>query len=364
MSDTTPNAGPASAAEAAAPPRIDRKRQIVAGLITLVVLVIVFVGIFPKFADYGAAWDSIQAMSVGALAALAVATVLNLLIYVLPYQAALPGIRYWPAFLVRQTSFMISNAVPAGGAFGLGVQYAMLSDDGYGPAVSSSAIAVTSVWNLLVTLALPVLGLIALLTQGGVTTNEVLGAVGGIVAMAVLIGVLWLVLRSERSARRVGGLGDRVLARFHRGDDPELVSNGILRFRGQTVDVVRERWVWLTATNFLQQFSQFFVLLVAVYGLGGTSTGVNPVQVFAAFSLARLAGFIPITPGGLGTVDAALVGLLSAFGMSRDDALAANLLWRAATYFPQVFIGIGTFITWRVQHARRQRPPAPSAATG
>ncbi len=73
------------------PPRVDRRKQVLGGLVTLVVLVIVFVGIFPKFANYGDAIASIQDMSVAALVALGVATVLNILIYVLPYQAALPG---------------------------------------------------------------------------------------------------------------------------------------------------------------------------------------------------------------------------------------------------------------------------------
>ena len=134
---------------------------------------------------------------------------------------------------------------------------------------------------------------------------------------------------------------------------PTTATDGVLRFRDQTVDVVRDRWGLITAANFGQQFCQFLVLLVAIYGLGGESTGVNPVQIFAAFALARLAGFIPITPGGLGTVDAALVGLLSAFGMNKDDALAADLLWRAATLLPQIVIGIITFLIWRVQSTRR-----------
>jgi hypothetical protein len=51
----------------------------------------------------------------------------NLWVYVFPLMAAIPGLKYKPAFVVRQTSFTISNAVPAGGAVGLGVQYAMLA---------------------------------------------------------------------------------------------------------------------------------------------------------------------------------------------------------------------------------------------
>jgi len=340
---------------------LDRRKQLIAGLITVVVLVVVFVGIFPKFANYGAAWDSIEKMSIGSLVALGAVTVLNIIIYVFPYMAALPGIRFRDAFVVRQTSFMISNAVPAGGAFGLAVQYAMLSGYGFGPAQASSAIAVTSIWNLLVTLALPALGLSVLVVEGGATQNQVVGAVGGLVGVALIVGAMVVVLRSERWARRIGGWGDAVVHRFRPSTPAETVTSGVVRFRDQTYDVVAQRWGRLTVTNFAQQFSQFFVLLVAIYGLGGTSTGVNPAEVFAAFAVARLAGFIPVTPGGLGTVDAALVALLAAFGMDQDQALAADLLWRAATFIPQIVIGIITFLVWRVQASRRHTRPTPEA---
>ena len=309
---TEPAGEPAADQSASAgPTRPSRRKQVIAGLVTLVVLVIVFFGIFPKFANYSEAWESIQEMSASSLALFALATVANILIYVFPYQAALPGLAYGRAFIVRQTSFMISNAVPAGGAFGLGVQYAMLNGYGIDPAVSTSAIGVTSVWNLMVTLALPALGLLALVLSDEATSGALLGAVLSLVALGVMVGGLALILRSEGWARRLGGWGD--------------------------------------------------ALVVAVYGLGGKSTGINLLELFAAFSLARLAGFIPITPGGLGTVDAALVGLMSAFGMDKDQALAANLLWRAATFIPQVVIGIVTFLIWRVQQNKRLGRAAAAA---
>ena len=43
-----------------------------------------------------------------------------------PSRRRCPDLRYGTAFMIRQTSFTISNAVPAGGAIGLGVQYGML----------------------------------------------------------------------------------------------------------------------------------------------------------------------------------------------------------------------------------------------
>ena len=104
---------------------------------------------------------------------------------------------------------------------------------------------------------------------------------------------------------------------------------------------------------------------MAFYGLTGTDGGINIVQLFAAFAIARLAGFIPITPGGLGTVDAAMVAMMASMGADRDTALAASLLWRAASFIPQVVLGIVTFLIWRKQahsRGRRSRDDSTTAA--
>ena len=97
------------------PPHGSRWRIVISTVITVAVLVVVFLGIFPKVANSSEAWASIQQMPTAYLVALVVATVVNILVYVWPLQAALPGLRYGPGFVVRQTSFAISNAVPAGG---------------------------------------------------------------------------------------------------------------------------------------------------------------------------------------------------------------------------------------------------------
>ena len=139
----------------------------------------------------------------------------------------------------------------------------------------------------------------------------------------------------------------------------------MLKFRDNLRGVVEERWGRLTVTSTLQQLCQFLILAVAFYGLTGTDGGINIVQLFAAFAIARLAGFIPITPGGLGTVDAAMVAMMASMGADRDTALAASLLWRAASFIPQVVLGIVTFLIWRKQahsRGRRSRDDSTTAA--
>ena len=90
----------------------------------------------------------------------------------------------------------------------------------------------------------------------------------------------------------------------------------------------------------------------------GRSSGLTAAEAFAAFAISRLGTMIPLTPGGLGTVDAALTALLVAFGLDQNDALAATLVWRACSWVPQVFLGVGTFLWWR-----RNAHKAPIAAS-
>jgi uncharacterized protein (TIRG00374 family) len=336
------------------------RARLVATLITLAVLVVVFAGIFPRLADYGTAWNSIQRMSATALTALAVATMVNVTVYPLPFQVALPGVGYWPAFMVRQTSFLISNAVPAGGAVGLGVQYAMLSAYGFGAAATTAAIGASTAWNLFITLGLPMIGVIALVLGAGANAPALVAAAGGLAVLGAMIALFVLILRSAATARRVGEIADRVIerfaTRFGRAWEPALAVQ-IVAFRASVVGLTRHRWHALTLTSVLQQLAQLAILHIAVVGLQGPAdNSVTPVEGLVAFAVARVAAFLPVTPGGLGTTDAALVALLIAAGASSGTALAAVLLWRAASFVPQILIGVATFLAWRWRANRVARP--------
>jgi uncharacterized protein (TIRG00374 family) len=344
--------------------------MVVSATITVVVLVVVFVGIFPKVADYSEAWSSIQQMPTAYVVALVVATMVNVAVYVWPMQAALPGLGYGPGFVVRQTSFAISNAVPAGGAVGLGVQYGMLDSYGFGAGAAASAIAIVSVFNVFATLVMPVLGVVALLASGAVKGSYVLVAAIGVVAIGVALVAFAVVLRSEGGARTVGRWADRLVnpltRRLARGRTIDL-SGKLLDFRTSVVGVMQTRWLLVTLSTLLLQLTSWAILVLALRGLqaGADGVGVTWTEALAAFSFARVASFIPITPGGLGTVDAALAALLTGFGATSSQALAADLVWRAASYVPQVLLGALTFLWWRLTATRRkerlgaERRPSP-----
>jgi uncharacterized membrane protein YbhN (UPF0104 family) len=146
--------------------------MVVLSAVTLAVLLVVFVGILPTVADYAHAWSSIQQMPTVYVVGLVVATAVYLAAYVWPLQAALPGLGYGRGFVVGQTAFAISNAVPAGGAVGLGVQYGMLESYGFGAGTAAGAIAIVSSFNVFATLAMPVLGVAAPAPSGSGRTGS------------------------------------------------------------------------------------------------------------------------------------------------------------------------------------------------
>jgi uncharacterized protein (TIRG00374 family) len=302
-------------------------------------------------ADYGAAWTAIQGMEWWELGLIVLATIALIIIYVTPYTAALPGLKFKPAFYTRQTSFMISNVIPGGGAWGLAVQYGMLSSYGYGPAPASATIGITSVWNTLVTLSLPVIALVGLAATGqsnGQAVTVTLIAAAAVIAMIVVFA---LILRSESFSRKLGVWADNIIdwgaGLIHKTVEVDAVA-GILHFRSSIVDVVGDRWLLITLANVGQQLAQFSILYLAVVALqGGFNGPVTLIEAFAAFAFGRLATFIPVPPGGLGTTDAIITAALTNFGMANNDALAATMVWRAATYFPQVIIGVITMLLWR-----------------
>jgi uncharacterized protein (TIRG00374 family) len=81
---------------------------------------------------------------------------------------------------------------------------------------------------------------------------------------------------------------------------------------------------------------------------------VTIVEAFAAWTLARILGAIPITPGGVGFVELGLTGVLVAFGASNAEAVAATMIYRFLSVVPTVLLGLVAGGTSVVGRKRRE----------
>jgi uncharacterized protein (TIRG00374 family) len=339
-------------------------RRVLGGSLSLALILFIFLGVIPQFANYSQAWTAIQNMAPGWWVAILAAATVNQISFVWPYQAVLEHLRFRHGFLETQTTTAISNTVPAGGAVAIGMTFRMFGSFGFSNVAMSTAVVATGIWNLAFKFGLPIVAVILLVITSQSTGGAVPAAIIGLVVIVVSGLVLWLTFRSEASAHHMGSIGDRILNWllhfFHRAPS-DRIERSLMHFREQTNDIVHRRGWMLTWTVLASQLAVFILVFCSVRACGIPASQVSFLEVLLSFSVARLAGAIPVTPGGLGTVDAAFIGMLTAFGANSSDALAADLVWRATTYFPPIFIGIGTYLVWKRGLARGRYAETPDA---
>ena len=326
-----------------------------ARIIGIVASVLIIGGVFafalPRIANYGEVWDVVQTLSWQWLVALALATILNLATYAPPLVAALPGLRYLHAARVTLASTALSMVAPGGAAVGMATSFAMLRAWGFSGRPVGLAVVVTGVWNQFVILGFPIIAVAGVVAEGGSNHTLEIVAIVGLVVFAAIVAGFAVGLSSERLARRIGDRAAR-LASWGKGllHKAPVKWNGtsFARFREETIELIRKRWLFLTTATLAGHLTVFIIFLASLRAIGVTSGEVTIVEAFAAWTLARILGAIPITPGGVGFVELGLTGVLVAFGANNADAVTATLIYRFLTVVPTLVVGLIAAATWKV----------------
>jgi putative heme transporter len=327
-----------------------RRRRLAGAALTALVIGAVFFFVLPRIADYRDVWEVLEDLSWTDVLVLGAATVLNVLTFAPPWMVALPGLGFRQALMLTQASTALSMVAPAGAAVGMAASFTLLRTWGFAAGSVALAVAVTGVWNQFANLAFPIVA-VALLT--GVDQEHTAlrtAAFVGVAVLVVVVGAFALALSSRRRALQVGDLVARLVSwvkRLFRRSDVVWGGESLARFRANALGLLRRRWHVLTLATLVGHLTVFLVLLVCLRTVGITGSEVSLIEAFAAWSLVRILGAIPITPGGIGIVEVGLSGALVAFGSSNADAVAATLLYRALTVLPTLGLGMFAAATWR-----------------
>jgi putative heme transporter len=331
--------------------RRSRTRLVVQGVLSLVLVVAIFYYLFQKI-DPAQVWAAITDMTWTELATLGLLAVWNLCTYAFVWMTVTPGLGFWHAMVMTQATTAVANTVPGGSAIGIGMTYSMLGSWGYSRSKTTTAVLVSGVWNSFIKLGMPVLALALVLLQGGAGGGRVIAAVVGIAGLVAAIVIFALILRSEDQARRFGLLAARVATRLLGLVRRPPVSGwelATVKFRTRTISLVAHRWISITVWSLVSHLSLYGVLLVCLRDVGVSDAEVGWAEVLAVFAFARLVTAIPITPGGAGLVEAALIAGLVGAGGDNSQVAAAVLVFRALTWALPILVGIGCYVWWRRQ---------------
>lgn len=344
-------------------PRAKKVLQIV---ISVVFLIAIFWFVFRQFADLSEVWAAIRSLTWREVTALVIATIWNLITYWIVVVIATPGLRLAQAGVLTQSTTAVANAVPAGGAVAVGLTYTILSSWGFSKSRSTLSIVVTGIWNNFVKLGTPILALAILALQGERSGGRTVAAIAGLGGLVGTIVVFALILRSEDFARRVGLATERWASSLLRLIKREPVHGwdlALTKWRTRVIGLVRDRWLALTIATIVSHASLYAVLLLSLRVLGVSEADVGWAQVLTVFAFARLLTAIPLTPGGVGIVELALIAGLSTGGGEDAQVVAAVLMFRLLTYVLPILLGGCTYILWRRNRSWRDSAP-PLTATG
>ena len=252
---------------------------------------------------------------------------------------------WFPVVAAQLSGNAVGRIVPGGGATATAFTASMLRRAGVDPGETAAAFAASAGLQLATTLALPILALPAIIGGSPVSHSLAIAAYLGIAVLVVLIAagaaafltdaplelagraIQWLLNATVRRRRHVTGLPQELLS------DRDFIRT-----------TLGERWKGAVVAAAANTGFDYLALLCALRAVGADP---RPSLVLLAYTAGQLLALIPFTPGGLGFVEAGLVGTLTLAGVSGRAALAATLLYRLAAFWLPIPAGGLAYLLFR-----------------
>ncbi len=266
---------------------------------------------------------------------------------------------WFPVVTAQLSGNSISLIVPGGAAAGAAVQFRMLATSGMDSADSVGGLTAFSFLGIGGLLALPIFALPAVLFGSPVSPGLVDAAIIGAIAFVLFVG-FGVVIMTTHKPLHWGG-GDRPVPA-----QPPAAQTGAGRRAGDRLveqrnlirTVLGQQWWQATLLSAGRLLFDYLCLLFAVRAVGAHP---RASLVLLAYAVAGVIGLIPITPGGLGIVEASLSGLLVLAGLTGVEAVLATLAYRLASYWLPLVAGPFAYGAFRLRYRNRGIPPPVSA---
>ncbi len=318
--------------------------QIAASLASLALAVVLLGLLLPRAAGTGwaEAWDVLTQLSWLDIAVMTALWALGLWLYTFVYTGSMPGITHSQALTLNLTGSLVSNLLPFGGAAGVANTYGLTFAWGFSGIRTSLMVLVSGLANLLIRIALPVIGLLALVGSSASLPDAASGVLLSTLAVLVVAAIAVLaMLVSPRFARWLGTLGDRLLAVvarvFRRSARPNRLADAAQELQAKASVVLRRGWPSITFGMVAYYASELALFLWALDALGAD---LGVAETTAAFALSRVLTSVVVTPSGVGVSEAGTAGLLVLFGTPPAVAAAAVLVLHFYTYLIEIPAGV------------------------
>lgn len=258
------------------------------------------------------------------------------------------------AVRVVLASFLVSHITPFGSATGTVLNVSTLETEGIAAPTSSEAIGLTSLVSTTALIALFGTGFVA--TAGKHLSRGYLVTAGIAVALVVAVAAIALTVGAhpgiaERAVRRVASWAQHVRPSI----DPDPAGRTAGRLASLARSALTGR-AFFASLGFASADLLFDLLSLDLMFLAfGYQPGFGPLTV--AYAAANIASAIPLTPGGLGVIEVALVAITVGFGAPRPIAILAVLGYRIVNFWLPLLPGAVAYLRIRLNRKSAQENP-------
>jgi uncharacterized protein (TIRG00374 family) len=258
----------------------------------------------------------------------------------------------WPNVIESQLAGNgLAKIAPGGGAIGAALQYRMLVEAGLERGRAVAGITAVNLLTFAVVLALPILVLPTFL-RGSVDRNLVEATVIGVAVFALLSAAAVALLAFDGPLELAARALQSVRNRLRRGSAPlRRLPERLRGERDRLLATLGPQWKQAVLATVGRWAFDYATLLAALAAVGAHP---RPSLVLLAFCAAQVLAQIPITPGGLGFVEAGLTAMLVLAGVGTGRAVLATFAYRLFAYWLQLPAGVVGFALHKRRYARRE----------
>ena len=313
--------------------------------------------VFPAITEVLAAWPRLSTLNPWWLFAAIGAEIAHFACTFALQRLALRTRAWFPVITSQLAGNAVTLIMPGGAAVGAAVQFRMLATSGMDTSETVGGLAAFSLLGVGSLLALPVFALPVILlgapVDRGLEHAALLGA-AGFVAFAAFGAVI---LVYDAPLRWTGRAVQRVRNWVLRKRPPQRgLDETLLEKRDEIRTTLGRQWWQALLLSAGRLAFDYLCLLLA---LRATGSHPRPSLILVAYAVAGIVGMIPLTPGGLGVVEASLTGLLVLAEVNSSQAVLATLTYRIASYWVPLCAGPVAYGLFRLRYRKRA-----DAATG
>jgi len=247
------------------------------------------------------------------------------------------------------TSQLAGNAVgriiPGGAATATAFSVSMLRRAGIETDRAAIGLSAVTALQVAARLALPVLAVPAILGGAPISHSLAKAAYLGLAALVLLVAAAVAAFASDAPLEYAGRVLQWLLNHTTRRRRPvDDLPQALLAGRDSVARAFGPNWKRAILGAAGNTGLDYFALLCALRAVGADA---RPSLILLAYTAAQLLALIPLTPGGVGFVEAGLVGTLTLAGVSGSDAVAATLVYRLAAYWLPLPAGAVAYVLFR-----------------